>query len=486
MNNNFIEHIVSYFNSFDKKIILLENPDKFLLREDIIKIFKDNNISIVKGTSIEQRIQFELKSSYTTLIFTTDDNENYLEDIKRNSAKTTFHLSNYIKGYNTSSILNAELNCLDILFKNPSIKSLSKAETDNYIINLFPKEESFLNKVVFENKINKLLENKTIDWLEIINEYSNALFLSINTKYLEEIIAIGDTINIHFQKELEQNFKNLFSSSAIKKPKIVSKILDYITHNNKSNKIALIVIDGMGFWQYNSIKSLYPSSFNTIEDYTYSWIPSITQLSRQAIFRGDYPDKEYIQNPKNEEKLWTNYWTNKGLDKFEIRYNHDKIDTSNLERITKFAIVLKDLDDKMHSSTDYTDLKGLTQNWIERSDIIKKIEWLIESGFEVLMTSDHGNILTNGWRGLHSREKLGTNKSGSRSQRHIEYTNKISADEFLEANPEIQQSVVREDNAIYFKNNFNFSSKDSVITHGGSHFLEVIIPFIKITKKYHE
>lgn len=483
MNNNFIEHIVSYFNSFDKKIILVENPDKFLLREDIIKIFKDNNISIVKGTSIEQRIQFELKSSDTTLIFISDDNENYLEDIKRNSAKTTFHLSNYIKGYNTSSILNAELNCLDILFKNPSIKSLSKAETDNYIINLFPKEESFLNKVVFENKINKLLENKTIDWLEIINEYSNALFLSINTKYLKEIIAIGDTINIHFQKELEQNFKNLFSSSAIKKPKIVSKILDYITHNNKSNKIALIVIDGMGFWQYNSIKSLYPSSFNTIEDYTYSWIPSITQLSRQAIFRGDYPDKEYIQNPKNEEKLWTNYWTNKGLDKFEIRYNHDKIDTFNLERITKFAIVLKDLDDKMHSSTDYTDLKGLTQNWIERSDIIKKIELLIESGFEVLMTSDHGNILTNGWRGLHSREKLGTNKSGSRSQRHIEYTNKISADEFLEANPEIQQSVVREDNAIYFKNNFNFSSKDSVITHGGSHFLEVIIPFIKITKK---
>jgi hypothetical protein len=483
MNNSFIEHIVSYFNSFDKKIILVENPDKFLLREDIIKIFEDNNISIVNGTGIEQRIKFELKSSVTTLIFTSDDNENYLEDIKHNAAKTTFHLSNFIKGYNSSSIINAELDCLEILFKNPSIKSLSKAETENYINNLFPKEESVFNIVVFESKINELLESKIVDWLEIINEYSNALLLTINTKYLEEIITIGDIINIHFQKELEKNFKHLFSSSAIKKPKIVSKILDYITHNNKSNKIALIVIDGMGFWQYNSIKSLYPSSFNTIEDYTFSWLPSITQLSRQAIFRGDYPDKEYIQNPKNEEKLWSNYWSNKGLDKFEIRYNHDKIDTSNLERITKFAIVLKDLDDKMHSSTDYTDLKGLTQNWIERSEIIKKIEGLIESGFEVFITSDHGNILTNGWRGLHSREKLGTNKSGSRSQRHIEYTDKTLADEFLEANPEIQQSVVRDDNAIYFKNNYNFSSKDSVITHGGSHFLEVIIPFIKITKK---
>jgi len=483
MNNSFIEYIVSYFNSFDKKIILVENPDKFLLRVDIIKIFEDNNISIVNGTGIEQRIKFELKSSVTTLIFTSDDNENYLEDIKNNAAKTTFHLSNFIKGYNSSSIINAELDCLEILFKNPSIKSLSKAETENYINNLFPKEESVFNIVVFESKINELLESKPVDWLEIINEYSDALLLTINTKYLEEIIAIGDIINIHFQKELEQNFKHLFSSSAIKKPKIVSKILDYISHNKKSNKIALIVIDGMGFWQYNSIKSLYPSSFNTIEDFTFSWLPSITQLSRQAIFRGDYPDKEYIQNPKNEEKLWTNYWTNKGLDKFEIRYNHDKIDTSNLERITKFGIVLKDLDDKMHSSTDYTDLKGLTQNWIERSEIIKKIEWLLESGFEVFITSDHGNILTNGWRGLHSREKLGTNKSGSRSQRHIEYTDTILTDDFLKANPEIQQSVVREDNIIYFKNNYNFSSKDSVITHGGSHFMEVIIPFIKITKK---
>jgi PglZ domain len=483
MNNSFIEYIVSYFNSFDKKIILVENPDKFLLREDIIKILEENNISIVNGNGIEQRIKFELKSSDKTLIFTSEDNENYLEDIQRNSFKMTFHLSNYIKGYDTSSVVNAKLDCLEILFLNPSIKSLSKAETENYLNSLFPKEEFVFNYVAFERKINILLECKIIDWLEIINEYSNALLLVINTKYLKDVIAVGDKINICFQKELEQNFKHLFSSSAIKKPKIVSKILDHINHNHKTNKIALIVIDGMGFWQYNIIKSLYSSSLNTIEDFTFSWLPSITQLSRQAIFKGDYPDKEYIQNPKNEEKLWENYWTNKGLDKFEIRYNHDKIDTSNLERITKFAIVLKDLDDKMHSSTDYTDLKGLTQNWIERSEIIKNIEKLIESGFEVFITSDHGNILTNGWRGLNSREKLGTNKSGSRSQRHIEYTDQILVDEFLVANPEIQQSVVRDNNAIYFKNNYNFSSKDSVITHGGSHFLEVIIPFIKILKK---
>jgi hypothetical protein len=238
-------------------------------------------------------------------------------------------------------------------------------------------------------------------------------------------------------------------------------------------------VDGLAYWQYEVLKKKLSNIKN--EEVIYSWIPSITQLSRQAIFRGDTPLNEYKQGPVNEEKLWKNYWIEKGLNDFQIKYQHENTILEALEPVNKFALVFKDLDEKMHSSTDYKDLLRLTENWIERSQITKVIEELLQKGFKIFLTTDHGNIQARGWRGLKGREKLGTNKSGSRSERHIEYTEKWLSDDFIQNNPELADSVVMEEQAIYFKNDLSFSRKETLVTHGGAHILEVLIPFIEIS-----
>ncbi|NDA64179.1 MAG: PglZ domain-containing protein, partial [Chitinophagia bacterium] len=268
------------------------------------------------------------------------------------------------------------------------------------------------------------------------------------------------------------------NSSAVKKPRIVSKILDYLNFNFRDKKIALIVVDGMALWQYELLKTHLTGIKH--EEVIYSWLPSITQLSRQAIFRGDTPQTDYRQGPSTEEKLWKTYWKEKGCHDFEVVYQHEKTDFSNMDSVSKLAIVLKDLDDKMHSSTDYVDLLMLTKNWIERSKIAQIVDELISNGFTVFVTADHGNIQAKGWRGLQGREKLGTNESGSRSERHIEYSEKWLSDEFMANNPEIGDSVVMEEQAIYFKTDLSFSNKESLVTHGGAHLLEVLIPFVEI------
>jgi hypothetical protein len=93
-----------------------------------------------------------------------------------------------------------------------------------------------------------------------------------------------------------------------------------------------------------------------------------------------------------------------------------KLIYQNIDSVSKLAIVFKDLDDKMHSSTDYVDLLMLTNNWIERSGIIQMVDDLISRGFTVFLTSDHGNIQAKGWRGLQGREKLGTNNQGAEAR----------------------------------------------------------------------
>ncbi|MDD3871906.1 MAG: PglZ domain-containing protein, partial [Bacteroidales bacterium] len=231
-------------------------------------------------------------------------------------------------------------------------------------------------------------------------------------------------------------------------------------------------------WQYELLKTRLPGTKH--EEVIYSWLPSITQLSRQAIFRGDIPLTDYRQGPASEERLWKMYWTEKGCHAFEVVYQHEKIDFSNIDSVTKLAIVFKDLDDKMHSSTDYADLLMLTRNWIERSRITQIVSDLLSKGFTVFLTTDHGNIQAKGWRGLQGREKLGTNKSGSRSQRHIEYSEQWLSDEFMANNPEMEDSVVKEAQALFFKNDLSFSNEETLVTHGGAHLLEVLIPFVEI------
>ena len=75
--------------------------------------------------------------------------------------------------------------------------------------------------------------------------------------------------------------------------------------HSRTDKVALVVIDGMSYWQYLLLKrELSFLEIGTDDNQILSWIPSITKLSRQAIFRGESPVIEYNQSPKSESSLW--------------------------------------------------------------------------------------------------------------------------------------------------------------------------------------
>ena len=69
MAKEFLKHIVEDIKNYHKNILLVENNDGFLFREDIIKWFEQNEIIIVSGTSLQQRIQFELRKKNQILLY---------------------------------------------------------------------------------------------------------------------------------------------------------------------------------------------------------------------------------------------------------------------------------------------------------------------------------------------------------------------------------------------------------------------------------
>lgn len=484
MGKSLMQHIIDDFRNQSNPVLLVENNDGFLFREDVIELCNENSIKIVKGSSIKQRVEFELRDENSIQILLSEDNSNYLEDIKKKSSKVEFFIKDYISSYHVPSILKENIPTLEILYQSKQVITLSKSQTIEELkkIKYLEKKETILQFDIqeFSININKELSNSVIDWAKISKLISKALLGSIGTKELEGVMLTINDVNDIFQTKIEKDFQSSKNSSAVKKPQIVSKILDYLDFNYKNDKIALIVVDGLSYWQYQLLSKKLPGAIK--EEVIYSWIPSITQLSRQAIFKGGSPDTDYRQGPTNESKLWSAYWGSKGFNELEIRYNHQNIDLENLINIKRFAAVYKDLDDYMHSSKDYYDLLKLTENWIERSNIATVVNYLLEQDFKIFLTTDHGNIQAKGWRSLLGREKLGTNKSGSRSQRHIEYSEQWLSDEFINNNPELKSSIVMEDQAIYFKNDLSFSREETLVTHGGAHLLEVLIPFITISK----
>lgn len=484
MENSLIKHIIKVLSGYDAPVLIIENNDGFLFRTDVREELERNNINVSIGNELSQRVAFELRDNSKTLFLINKDNRQYLEDIESIAIHSEFFLSQYLSEYHIPSVKDLPLSILDKLFIKKQLFSLSKSETIKEIEKVSAVSKSKNPKFdidEFTERINEGLATSTIDWHEIATLFGDAISQSIGSEQFDLIQVLIKEANEKFQEHIQSKYSQIKNSNPIKRPQIVSKILDHIDFNYKQDAIALIVIDGLSFWQYALIKNRLPG--NKKEEITFSWIPSITQLSRQAIFRGSSPLESYKQNPTNESKLWKDYWKSKNFNDFEILYQHDTINVSNIDGIKRLGIVYKDLDDYMHSSKDYNDLLKLTENWFVRSKIQETIQELLSKGFRVIITSDHGNIQVKGWRGLNGKEKLGTNKSGSRSERHLEYSEKRLKDEFLDNNPELLDSIVQEEQALYFKNDLSFSRRDDLVTHGGAHFLEVVIPFIEITNE---
>ena len=66
------------------------------------------------------------------------------------------------------------------------------------------------------------------------------------------------------------------------------------------------------------------------------------------------------------------------------------------------------------------------------------------------------------------------NISTSKSKRHIRFVSSEQAEQFQKDNPVL--SVKRRDSSLYLTDDTAFIKEGRVITHGGSHVLELIIP----------
>lgn len=458
----------------DRRLCVVSDKDGFLSRKDVQEWLSDSGVAFEQGTQFQLRLMYELRYKTNTdckYCFVTDENFQILPDIRQCSNIVTFNLSKFLPAYHRPSLVSVSLDLLEKIYRRRQVKSLNMIETTNLIAQLEEQQDPMdtINRKLSQITGDKL-EERLADVSECVVE---ALELDGYNKISKEI----DRINSEWQQGLEERyFGQVLPSSYLSAPSYVGNVLNHIHSNYKNDLVALVVVDGLSFWQYLTLKKSFPDTLTIQDSYIHSWIPSITMLSRQSIFRGGVPIRDYKQNPQNEEKLWFDYWTNHGFKNDEIGYEYNVLGEF-CGTTKRLAYVTVKLDEKMHASENNRELFLLTRNWA--TSFAKDIKRLIDAGYKVFLTTDHGNVESEGWRKLTSQEKVYVYGDGSRGMRHLIYDDTHGMDELYEKMD--HEQVWRHDDWMVWRNRKSFSSNGcQEITHGGCHFLEVLIPFIKI------
>lgn len=471
-----------------KSLTIVRNPDGFLSRPDVQqRVLNESNLLLLPiKSSLELRVRFELydKDSCSKVCYIVGNTFEMLPDLSQFIySLPVFSLSDLLPSYDEIEIRQSDISfeAASYAYSRQYTYNLSAHETRNVLrdARAFSGEDMY--------KYGGKLKSTSLNWdcADTIVEISETLTEIIKRdgyKSVESTIAV---INDNFQKYLDSKYFGLLSSSFINKPKTVNRILPHLSFNHsRSEKVALIVVDGMAYWQYMVLhKELMSRGITPKCDFTLSWIPSITKLSRQAIFKGDVPAMDYVQNPSNESTLWRRFWSELGdpekrFNEFDVEYTYGSLKANDTMK-PRQAFVDVDLDHKMHSSSNNKDLYDLTANWARKA--AEDITVLHNQGFVIYITTDHGNIHAHKWRTLTSHEKVFLYQNESRGSRHLTYQDHNALTSFLDSNTDIRAEQMVHDNWTVWRTSKCFKNQDE-ITHGGSHFLEVVIPFIKIEK----
>ena len=266
---------------------------------------------------------------------------------------------------------------------------------------------------------------------------------------------------------------------------------------DRTAKIALIVVDGLALDQWLVVREALASKQPGLrfrEQAVFAWIPSLTSVSRQAAFAGKAPIffPNSIQTTDKEPFLWAQFWADQGLMPNEIVYIKGLGD-GGLETVSEAlshprarvaGLIVDKVDKIMHGMEMGTaGMHNQVGQWAKRPYLNALLDLLLDRGFRVYLTSDHGNVEAEGCgrptegavadlRGERVRiypDAALRSKVKERFPAALEWGTVGLPEDYLALLAPARQAFVQE--------------KQRTVSHGGVSVEELIVPLIRIERK---
>ena len=244
-------------------------------------------------------------------------------------------------------------------------------------------------------------------------ELSSLVHCGNSTEYQTRLREIGDALNTTFAGWLADHYSSLINQPPTNPAMLhhVPRRLARDIEDSGSSRAALIVVDGLALDQWVTIRQLLQKQGANLvlrESATFAWIPTLTSVSRQSIFSGKPPlyFPSSINSTNSEEKLWKQFWESHGLSRLDVAYQRglgdgdasSLLDSAIHPGKTKVVGLVVDKVDKiMHGmQLGSAGMHNQIKQWCQSGFLAALVGQLLDYGYEVWLTADHGNIQCDG------------------------------------------------------------------------------------------
>ena len=346
-------------------------------------------------------------------------------------------------------------------------------------------------------------------WRSFARRYAELIFLVMQcetfpNEYHQHLDNLKRDIDKVFVSWMLKRYQSLINLPGLVMLHHIPRFLAHEISENPDLKIAFVLVDGLSLDQWLAVKhevQREEPSWCFEEEAVFSWVPTITSVSRQAAFSGSPPwyFAESIDSTQKEAVLWYQFWGSfgfksvgqSGYAKGEVAYVKNVEKNFNVleelvenPRLRILGLIINRVDRIMHGmELGIAGMHSQIRQWVKEGFFHRLLKTLWDNGFSIYLSSDHGNIEARGCG--RPREGVLAEERGQRvrvfrdfrARRKIrkQFPNAIEwppiglPEDYFALLAAPRQAFVNENGRI--------------VCHGGITVEEVIVPFVKIIKK---
>jgi len=343
-----------------------------------------------------------------------------------------------------------------------------------------------------------------LDWFRFAQRFAELLALHFDPKaktskdMCRKVNTIRNQIDTSFMEWVTRFYASLINLPPVPPVMLhhVPRLLSRFVTRDSDSKVALVVVDGLSLDQWIVIREALSAQRRDLrfrEHSVFAWAPTLTSVSRQALFAGKpplfFPDT--IQTTNKEATLWTQFWIEQGLSRPQVGYirgvgNGDNTDVDDLissPQAKVIGLVIDKIDKIMHGmELGSSGMHNQIDLWLQEGFLVGLLDDLLANGFSVFLTSDHGNIEAVGCgqpaegviadlRGQRARiysDQQFRGRISSQFPGTIEWNPVGLPEDYLPLLASGRTAFVRQ--------------SEKIVGHGGVSIEELIVPFIRIER----
>ena len=257
------------------------------------------------------------------------------------------------------------------------------------------------------------------DWLAFAQRWArlNALWYdpdgAPSAEQKKQFHTVRNQVDEAFTSWIRQRFGTLHNQPPLPPVMLhhIPRLLARRLEESREAKVALVLIDGLSLDQWVVVRDVLAEQRPALrfrERSLFGWIPTLTSVSRQACFAGRPPlyFPSSIHTTEREPSLWNRFWAGEGLMPTDVGYEKNLRDRTDLARVEELVshpkkralgLVIDQVDRIMHGmALGSAGMLGQVRQWMLQGVLAELLDMLLDGGFAVFLTADHGNIETTG------------------------------------------------------------------------------------------